>query len=376
MFGKSGFVSFGDATPVLDFFKGAGNFIKGLWDDYTGNTANRENIQYQQAYNEQVFKRADTEYERAVLGLRRAGLSPQLASGNPATVAGASQAPQRTVGNESTAIEKLVGLVNAIKQTNSNVSLASAQADEAAAKASDASASAALKNKELGGFDEYRAMELSVMGSSVSLNNAYTRSVQIDGNYKAQKYIADIQNTMVNTKYVNSLIKLCDKNLELTDSQIALNKSNSLYAGARTLTEYANRQYIGTQIKYLNKEMDYLSSLITTEINKRSNLDADTRYTVQLTTNAALKYVVDQFTFNFKTERGDSPDSTEVSSTQSEEARKQFKRDLATNIIKSVTSVATGAAAGFMFTVGSKGGGFFLNKMLGDDGHKPWGLTH
>lgn len=366
------------------------NTVTGAWNDWTGNTANRENIAYQQDYNQEVFNRADTQYQRAVASLRSAGLSPQLAAGTPSTVAGASAAPQRTVGNESAAIEKIVGLVNAIKSTNAGVALAGAQADEAAAKAADATASAGLKNKELEGFDQYRSMELAVMGSSVSLNNAYTRVLQIDGKYKAQQYMADIQNTMANTKYVNSLIDLADKNMKLVDaqisqigknidvmdSQIGLNKANAMLSGARTLTEFATRQQIGTQIKYLNKEVDYLSSLITSEINKRSNLDADTKYTLQLTSNAALKYVIDNYTYQFKTGNGDSPDSTVLSQSQIEENKKAFKRELILSTVRSVTSVATGAAAGFMFTVGSKGGGFLMNKMLGMGEHKPWGLTH
>lgn len=378
-------IKFGDTLG--DYFSKAGNWIKnnfnygwnvlkntavGLWNDWTGNTANRENIEYQKEYNQEVFNRADTQYQRTVADLRSAGLSAQLASGTPSTVSGASAAPQRTVGNESAAIDRLVGMINAIKQTNSNVNLASAQADEAKAKAADAAASAALKGKEYEGFDSYRAMELTVMGSSASLNNAYTRLAQIDGQTRAAKNLADIQNTMKNTKYLNSLINLAEKNLDLVDSEIARNKADAFLTGSKVFTEFSNRQVNKAQIDYLNKEIDYLTDQIVAQVIRNKNVSADTQFIIQQTANASLKYTIDAFTFKFKTGLGDSPDSTEVSSTQSAESKKAFKRELALGIVKNLTNVVTGLGTGFAIGLGAKGGTNFLHKMLGIDDHGPY----
>lgn len=335
----SGFNKFVDG--VGNFFGGIGNTIKGafdsifdkgvsgIWDDYTGNTANRENIESQEKYNQEVWNRADTQYQRTVADLRAAGLSSQLAAGAPSTFAGTTAAPQRSVGNESQAMERLIGMITSMKKTNADVNLVNAQADKV--KTEDA-----IAQKQLAGFDEYRQTELAVMGSSIALNNAYTRNTMEEGKYIADRNLAAIQKDLSDARYNDALIRLVDTQIKQGESEIALN----------------------------NKNLELLGSKIITELKNQGLIDAQTAQTTQNTVNASLKFVVDYSTFKFKTEKGDSPDSTEVSSTQSEEALKEFKRKLILQGVGSLTSVVSGAAAGFGAALGL-GGGKFFNKMFG-----------
>lgn len=352
------------SNPEKDTFaKTVGQELSNAWGDYTGITANEENIEYQNDYNEEVWKRADTQYQRTVADLRAAGLSSQLAAGSPSTVAGNTQAPERTVGNESAAIEKLVGMVNAIKQTNASVNLTNAQADKAKAETD-------LVNKESGSYSERLSVDLAMKRQETALNAAYTHMAEIDGQTRAQKNYAEIQASMASIRHNNALTNLALKQIDLTGSQIDLYKSQKDLNLSQMKVNQANVNYTSAstvnerkQLELYNKQIDFLAEQIVTERFKQSYMSTEELNVRFNTTRAALDYVIDFATFMYKTIRGDSPDSTEVSSTQSEEKKKDRVHDY---IIKGIGLAGTfvgGTITGMFFAPGRG----INSKMFGDD---------
>lgn len=198
-------------TFLGSLVKGVGN----LWDDYVGNTANRENIAYQNEYNEQVFKRADTQYQRTVADLRAAGLSSQLAAGAPSTVAGNTSAPQRSVGNESQAIERLIGMVTSLKQADASSNLANAQADKARA---EADAYPALVASQIGSNDA----SATAARARASYDIALGKIADIESTYVADKAESDIKKAWSEVNRNNKLIDLYEEQISLTSHQSGL----------------------------------------------------------------------------------------------------------------------------------------------------------
>lgn len=311
----SGFNNFVDG--VGDFFGGIGNTIKGawdsitskgvsgIWDDYTGNTANRENIEYQKEYNQDVWNRADTQYQRTVADLRAAGLSSQLAAGAPSTVAGQSAAPQRTVGNESQAMERLIGMITSMKQTEASVNLTNAQADKARAETS-------MVNKELGTYGERTAVDIALKRSESDYNVALTNIAMIEGQYKASEIESRIGNTLADTKYKNSLISLAEKQSSLYEAQTLESSAKTALYGAQkseseartenlqssTALNNATKEKVRAEQLKLEKEKEKIANEVDLVVKQGLHLDAQTELLLKQATLAELNYTIDLYNFD------------------------------------------------------------------------------
>lgn len=274
-----------------DFFNDTGNIIQGAWNDWTGNTANSQNIAYQKEYNAEVFNRADTQYQRTVADLRSSGLSAQLAAGSPSTVAGASAAPQRTVGNESQAIERLVGLVNAIKSTNSSVQLQSAEADKAKADAVKSNAEAIFTSRQSAMYQQKTEAEMVLNQAYTGYYNSLTFLQQKEGERIAEKIDAQIQSLITSNKYNEQLTKNAVIQGNLLNAQI-------FNTQASTALTNKQRELIGKQMEHYDKSMELLTEQIATEIVNRNHLEASTAKLVQETVYNALQY--DVLAYNYE----------------------------------------------------------------------------
>lgn len=334
---------------VSKFFGNISNTISGVWNDWIGNTANRENIDYQKEYNAEVFNRADTQYQRTVADLRSAGLSAQLAAGSPSTVAGASAAPQRTVGNESAAIERLVGLVNAIKQTKSNVSLQSAQADKAVAEADKARADALYTHMQSDAYNEKVASEITLNRVYSSYYSSCTFLNQIDGQTRGQKNVLELWNLAKNNDYVDQLIKTAEAQEGSFKSQTSLN--------------YANRDRA-------NREAFLLSQEILTEFSRRNNLDAQTKQALANVAYTGIQSAIADYNLSVAQSRGNATTDSQVGSTVQDENWLQWKRSLVKSLYDGLIKVGTGVAIGAGVASGLPFVGFGgpgMARMLGDD---------
>lgn len=263
------------------FLSEASNVLEGAWSDYTGQTANQANIDYQKDYNEQVFKRADTQYQRTVADLRAAGLSSQLAAGAPSTVAGQSAAPQRTVGNESQAMERLVGMVNSLKQTNANINLTNAQADKAKAET-------AMVNKEIGTYGERFNLDMVLKRSEADYNLALTRLSQIEGQSKAEQIRAQIDKDVSSSKYNDQLRFLAQKQASLTDAQILGQYETNASIRQGVTKSKAEVSKINQEIKNLGIAYDKTRYEILESVARANNLDQSSKKIADEAVNIAL----------------------------------------------------------------------------------------
>lgn len=242
------------------------NILEGAWSDYTGQTANQANIDYQKEYNDQVFNRADTQYQRTVADLRAAGLSSQLAAGSPSTVAGSSSAPQRTVGNESEAIEKLIGMITSMKQTNANVALASAQADKAKAEADRTRA-------EIPWVDKLNDAQYMTAIVNKDYTIAMTRLKMLEGDNYVAKVQADIKKSLSEVNKNNKLIDLYNEQISLTSAQEGKTQ--------------AERREINQRIENLKQEEQNLKQDFENKVLSGVKITAETELILQKAATAA-----------------------------------------------------------------------------------------
>lgn len=117
--------------------KKLGNWLGGLWNDYTGVTQNnanldfqRENFDYQKALQQQIFEREDNAYQRTVNDMRAAGLNPvsmQGTNGVGEAVSTDSLSSQKT--SDLQAVSDIMNVLNQVSSTRNNASLSHAQSN-------------------------------------------------------------------------------------------------------------------------------------------------------------------------------------------------------------------------------------------------------
>lgn len=285
------------------FFDKVGNFIygafkgifdrgaTGVWDDYTGNTANQANIDYQKEYNEQVFKRADSQYQRTIADLRAAGLSSQLAASAPSTIAGSSAAPQRSVGNESQAIERLVSMVTSMKQTDANVALARSEARKNNSESN-------LMDLEGGSYGERLNLDMVLKKSQSEYNIALTNLASVEGQYKAESMSAQISSSLASAKYHNQLVSLVQKQGSLVDAQILGQYESNQLTRAQTSKVTEEIGKIKDERDNLYKEYWLLCNQIEESIARKNNLDAQSKVYLNQAVSIALDTEIMKYNLN------------------------------------------------------------------------------
>lgn len=118
-------------------FTKIGDWIGGLWNDFTGKTNNqmnldfqRENLDYQKAIQQQIFEREDSAYQRTVNDMRAAGLNPvsmQGTNGSGEAVSTESMDSQKT--SDVQALSEIINVLNQVSNTRNNASLSQAQSN-------------------------------------------------------------------------------------------------------------------------------------------------------------------------------------------------------------------------------------------------------
>lgn len=120
-----------------NIFERAADWLGGLWKDFTGQTNNqmnldfqRENLDYQKGLQQQIFEREDTAYQRTVNDMRAAGLNPvsmQGTNGSGEAVATESMNSQKT--SDIQAVNEIMNVLNQVSVTRNNSTLTNAQAN-------------------------------------------------------------------------------------------------------------------------------------------------------------------------------------------------------------------------------------------------------
>lgn len=117
--------------------KGLYNFGSKLWNDFTGNTANnknlefqRENLDYQKAIQQEIFNREDTSYQRTVNDMRLAGLNPVSMQGtNGSGEAIATNAPETQRTSDIQALSEIMNVISQLNVNRNNNSVSQAQSN-------------------------------------------------------------------------------------------------------------------------------------------------------------------------------------------------------------------------------------------------------
>lgn len=124
----------------------------------TAKQINDDNIAYQKEYNQQIFDREDTTYQRAVADAEAAGLSPLVAAGVSAGESGGvTSAPQSDTSQASIMMQGYQGVAQAFQQLSS----ISAQADLVRSQARLNEANADKTDKEAGNIETENLIKFS-----------------------------------------------------------------------------------------------------------------------------------------------------------------------------------------------------------------------
>lgn len=118
-------------------FKKVSNWFGGLWKDWTGQTNNemnldfqRENLDYQKALQQKIFEREDTAYQRTVNDMRLAGLNPVSMQGtNAAGEAIQTTSPESTKTSEIQALSEIMNVISQLNVNRNNNSVSQANAN-------------------------------------------------------------------------------------------------------------------------------------------------------------------------------------------------------------------------------------------------------
>ena len=160
----------------MDFVKGFTNFFENnpltspvvsIWKGMTGQTTQerindvnadiaRENLEYQKAFNEQVFNREDTAIQRAKDDAIKAGFSPHTALGNIRGSNAVVSAPQQAITAQSSAttspssaLSAIGNMVSGIKNAVTNAKNADTEKQRVEDIADFNRVTASLRAKEL-----------------------------------------------------------------------------------------------------------------------------------------------------------------------------------------------------------------------------------
>lgn len=170
------------------------------------------NLDYQKEYNQQVFEREDTAYQRAVADAQAAGLSPLVAAGVSAGQSGGvASAPQYNSDEASIQMQGYQGVAQAMQQ----ISNMSAQANLVQSQAELNEANAGKARRETADIDDQNAFRWA------QLSQADKHHIdQLLDNEKGRQLQSDLKQAQIDADEVLAKMKIdADELSQLSDQE-------------------------------------------------------------------------------------------------------------------------------------------------------------